>query len=143
MFNLVTENLNRPEPVGSGSHDTRIGLWRFVLATFFAAFFLSGSSTLPPGPAPAVPLPYISYRTDNAAQHRNLLVLLRGYTEDNTIFARAGIIEEVRHRHLPFDVIAPDANFGYYQTQTIETRLKEDIIDPARRQGYKHIWLAG
>lgn len=127
----------------SGFYNFRIGFWRFVPGAIFAALFLSGCSTIPPMPEAAVPLSYLSYRTDSTAQHRNLLVLLRGYGQDNTIFAAEGIIDEVRRRRLPFDVIAPDAHFGYYRSQTIETRLKEDIIDPARRQGYEHIWLAG
>jgi pimeloyl-ACP methyl ester carboxylesterase len=76
-------------------------------------------------------------------RQRHLLVLLRGLGGGNTIFAEEGIIDEIRHRGLPFDVVAPDVHYGYYRSQTSEVRLKEDIIDPARRQGYEHIWLAG
>ncbi len=123
------------------SQSPGMGRWRFVVA-FLAALLLSGCSSVY-APVPAAPLPYLSYQTDTTQQHRNLLVLLRGYGDDNAVFAREGIIDEVRNRHLPFDVIAPDAHFGYYRSQTVETRLKEDIIEPARRQGYKHIWLAG
>lgn len=90
--------------------------------TVFALLLLIGCAA-----EPAVPLASLSYQNNDAGRQRNLLVLLRGFGEDNSIF----------------DVIAPDLHFGYYQAQTVETRLKEDIIEPARRQGYKRIWLAG
>ena len=93
--------------------------------------------------APTVPLPSISYRSNDTVRQRQLLVLLRGIGGGNTIFAEEGIIDEIRDRHLPFDVIAPDSHFGYFKSKTFEIRLKEDIIDPARRQGYEQIWLAG
>lgn len=142
MFSVGTENVNRPEPMQTNCNGWCVGLWRFVLATIIAV--LSGCATvIPAAPAATVPMPFLSYRTDDAGQQPDLLVLLRGYGEDNTIFAKQGIIDEIRNRHLPFDVIAPDAHFGYYRSQTFETRLKEDIIDPAHRRGYEHIWLAG
>ena len=93
--------------------------------------------------APTVPLSSLNYRIDNNVRQRNLLVLVRGFGSDNSIFDEEGIIQEIRDRKLPFDVIAPDIHFGYYQAQTVEDRLKEDIIDPAHRQGYAKIWLAG
>lgn len=92
---------------------------------------------------PTVPMPALSYQSDPGQRQRNLLVMLRGMGADNTIFDKEGIIDEIRARRLPFDVIAPDTHLGYYQAKSIEARLKEDIIDPARRQGYERIWLAG
>jgi pimeloyl-ACP methyl ester carboxylesterase len=131
---------------GSGSTDYGpaglLARWRFGLIALLA-IYVAGCSTIPPAPPTTKPIPVLDYRADNSMRQRNLLVLLRGYGEDNTVFAKEGLIEEVQRRHLPFDVVAPDAHFGYYRTQTLEARLKEDIIEPARRQGYKHIWLAG
>ncbi|OGS97578.1 MAG: hypothetical protein A3H31_06975 [Gallionellales bacterium RIFCSPLOWO2_02_FULL_57_47] len=110
--------------------------WRLV--TIFAVLFLAGCVA-----APTAPLSTLSYRSNDTVRQRNLLVLLRGIGADNAIFSEEGIIDEIRNRRLPFDVVAPDIHFGYYKAQTVETRLKEDIIDPARREGYEHIWLAG
>lgn len=92
---------------------------------------------------PTAPIPSISYRSNDTVMQRHLLVLLRGLGADNTVFAKEGIIDEIRKRKLPFDVIAPDSHFGYFKSKTFELRLKEDIIDPARRRGYDQIWLAG
>jgi pimeloyl-ACP methyl ester carboxylesterase len=111
---------------------------RCFLAIVFTALLLAGCVA-----APTVPLASLSYQSDPAQRQRNLLVLLRGMGADNTIFDKEGIVDEIRKRHLPFDVIAPDTHFGYYQSNTLEARLKQDIIDPARRQGYERIWLAG
>ena len=111
---------------------------RHFFASVFAALLLAGCVA-----APTVPIASLSYQSDSTQRQRNLLVLLRGIGADNTIFDEEGIIDEIHNRQLPFDVIAPDTHFGYYQSKTIEDRLKHDIIDPARRQGYEQIWLAG
>jgi pimeloyl-ACP methyl ester carboxylesterase len=93
--------------------------------------------------APKAQIPFLSYRAEESTRQRNLLILLRGLGADNTVFAKKGIIEEIRKRRLPFDVIAPDVHYGYYKSRTFEKRFKADIIDPARAQGYQQIWLAG
>ncbi|MDP2877407.1 MAG: alpha/beta hydrolase [Holophaga sp.] len=92
---------------------------------------------------PKVPIPTLRYPTETAKRQRNLLVLVRGLGADNAVFEKKGIIQEIRNRNLPFDVIAPDVHYGYYKSRTFEKRFKEDIIDPARQQGYEQIWLAG
>jgi pimeloyl-ACP methyl ester carboxylesterase len=111
---------------------------RRFFASVFAALLLAGCVAVP-----TVPIASLSYQSDSTQRQRNLLVLLRGIGADNSIFDEEGIINEIHNRKLPFDVIAPDTHFGYYQSKTIEDRLKHDIIDPARRQGYEQIWLAG
>lgn len=111
--------------------------WRLV-GLCLATLFLAGC--LRPATAP---LAALTYGDMHAHQHKNLLVLLRGMGSNHEIFAREGIIDEIRRRQLPFDIVAPDLHFGYYRAQNLEERLKADIIDPYRRQGYEHIWLAG
>lgn len=111
---------------------------RRFFAIVFAALLLAGCVA-----APAIPISSLSYQSDPSKRQRNLLVLLRGVGADNTIFDKEGIVAEIRKRRLPLDVIAPDTHLGYYQSNTLEARLKQDVIDPARRQGYERIWLAG
>lgn len=94
-------------------------------------------------PAPTAPLPLLTYGSMDARQNPHLLVLLRGFGAGYEVFETEGIIAEIRRRRLPFDVVVPDAHFGYYQAQTIEERLHEDIIVPYRQRGYRQIWLAG
>lgn len=111
---------------------------RSAAFTLFLSVLLAGCAATPPGP-----LSSLTYRCNDCGMQRNLLVLLRGLGGGNAIFDQEGIIDEIRQRQLPFDVVAPDTHFGYYRSKTLETRLKEDVIDVARRQGYKQIWLAG
>jgi pimeloyl-ACP methyl ester carboxylesterase len=116
----------------------RVNQCKTFIAIAVMALFLAGCVA-----APTVPIASLSYQSDLGQRQRNLLVMLRGMGADYTIFEKEGIIDEIRRRGLPFDVVAPDAHLGYYQSYSIETRLKEDIIDPARRLGYERIWLVG
>jgi len=93
--------------------------------------------------APTVPIPALRYQSQPGQQQRNLLVVLRPLGTSNAIFDEEGLVDEIRRRGLPVDVVAPDTHLGYYQSKSIEARLKADIIEPARRQGYENIWLAG
>ena len=90
-----------------------------------------------------IPIPVLEYGKMDASVHQNLLILLRGRGGSHQDFEKYGIIDEVRKRNLPFDIVAPDAHFGYYMSESLHKRLKADIIDPARKKGYKNIWLAG
>lgn len=112
--------------------------WPAFVALLFASLFVSGRSTT--GNAP---LQSLTYQLDDSARQPNLLVMIRGLGAGSGVFAQQGLIDEVRELQLPFDVVAPDTHFGYYQAKTFEQRLKDDVIDPARRQGYRQIWLAG
>ena len=69
--------------------------------------------------------------------------MLRGIWGGERIFAAEGLVDEVFARGLPFDVVAPAANFSYYRTETLPQRLEQDIIAPARANGYREIWLVG
>jgi pimeloyl-ACP methyl ester carboxylesterase len=91
--------------------------------------------------------PIATLRYDNparpAAEGKKLLIFLRGAGGGNSVFERHGLVNEVITRGLPFDMVAPDAHFGYYSSETLGRRLYEDIIIPARQQGYTEIWVAG
>lgn len=115
-----------------------VGRWPEILTILIASLFFSGCALTSNGP-----LQSLTYPRDDNVRQTNLLVLIRGLGADHTVFAKEGVIEEIRKLGLPFDVIAPNSHFGYYQSETVAQRLKEDVIDPARRQGYKQIWLAG
>ena len=90
-----------------------------------------------------VPIPTLAYGRMDATEHKNLLILLRGLGGSPEDFYKQGLIQEIRARQLPFDILVPDAHFGYYQSRTLEERLKADLIQPALEKGYQKIWLAG
>ena len=89
------------------------------------------------------PLHTLSYKENVAPQNKNLFVFLRGLGGGHGIFARQGMVEEVRMRKLSFDMVAPSTTYAYYSARTIVTRLHEDVILPAIAEGYTNIWLVG
>ena len=40
-------------------------------------------------------------------------------------------------------MVGVEAHLGYYIDRTLPKRLKEDVIEPARKLGYREIWLVG
>lgn len=91
------------------------------------------------------PLNTLQYQTgeDQSSQRTKMIIMLRGKGGNNTIFESNGFIEEMEKRNLSFSLAAPNAHFGYYFSRTLVDRLKTDIIDPAKQQGYKEFWLVG
>jgi pimeloyl-ACP methyl ester carboxylesterase len=106
------------------------------LCVFFI-FFIFGCY-----PAPKVPLDTLQYQSP-AAGHRHLFVFLPGNGDKPDTFDKKGLVRAVREHQLPVDMIAVNAHIGYYMSGSIFTRLKEDVIDPAKARGYKKIWLIG
>ncbi len=92
------------------------------------------------------PIPSLSYPGSEAAQTQSgkkLLVVLRGMGGSEKSFEKHGFIAALQKQYPEFDVVAPNAHFGYYRKRSITQRLSADIIDPAIAAGYEEIWLAG
>jgi len=108
-----------------------------------AAFFVISCSGV------SKPFKPVSYENPEDRQ-LNLIIFLQGRGGNlkclfggHTCFEKEGFISEIRDRNLPFDMIAPNAHFGYYRNQDLVRRIKEDIIQPAQAKGYEKIWLVG
>ena len=89
------------------------------------------------------PLATLEYKSAATATNANLFVFMRGLGGSHRSFADAGMVDAVKMRSIPFDIIAPNAHFAYYSEQTLIERLHEDVILPATREGYTNIWLVG
>ncbi len=94
-------------------------------------------------PPTKVPIDTIHYGAGDVKGPRLLFVFLHGNGDRNSVFDKEGFIGAVRARGFPVDIISVDSHVGYYMNRTILTRLKEDVIGPARASGYDHIWLIG
>ncbi len=93
-----------------------------------------------------VPMPVLSYPGSAEAQAQSgkkLLVVLRGMGGSEQSYEKYGFIDAMQQQYPEFDVLVPNAHFGYYRKRTIKERLSIDIIDPAIADGYEEIWLAG
>jgi pimeloyl-ACP methyl ester carboxylesterase len=74
---------------------------------------------------------------------RIMLVMLPGAQDRPQDFAEQGFIHAIRKRRLRVDAVAVDAHLGYYLQRSVIDRLTTDVIEPARAQGYRRIWLMG
>ncbi len=80
---------------------------------------------------------------DSARRADTLLVLLPGAYDTPQDFVQQGFVQAVRARRLPVDLRLPDAHTGYYTGRQIRERLLNEVVRPARAEGYARVWLAG
>jgi pimeloyl-ACP methyl ester carboxylesterase len=72
-----------------------------------------------------------------------LLVMLPGSYSMPEEFRSEGFVKIARAHKLAADLRLVDAHVRYYQNRSVVDRLAEDVIRPARAQGYRQIWLVG
>jgi pimeloyl-ACP methyl ester carboxylesterase len=89
------------------------------------------------------PLETETYRTVPENERRNLIVFIRALYGNHKTFEKEGFVAMVRAKGLRYDMVAPNAHMAYYYGRTLDKRLKEDVIEPARAAGYTNIWLVG
>ncbi len=113
---------------------------RFLFLILFAlAAALLSSCT----PATTVPIGTIDFNRPGAKQQQTLLVFLPGIRDSASVFADKGFVSAVRESGVEADMIGVEAHLDYYLKKEFLPRLKQDVIDPARRQGHRNIWLVG
>lgn len=88
------------------------------------------------------PLKVLHYIGDTSS-HENLFVFVRGLGGSHRSFAEEGMVDATWHRDIDFDMVAPNSHFAYYSERTLIKRLRQDVILPAKKKGYKNIWLVG
>lgn len=72
-----------------------------------------------------------------------LFVMLPGSYSLPEEFQSEGFVKIVRAHHLAADLRLVDAHVRYYDNRSVIDRLAEDVMRPARAQGYRQIWLVG
>jgi pimeloyl-ACP methyl ester carboxylesterase len=72
-----------------------------------------------------------------------LVVFLPGRGDGARTFFDEGFVAAVRRTGLSIDLVAADAELGYYASGSFIARLDEDVLAPARRRGYARTWLVG
>lgn len=93
-------------------------------------------------PRATVPMTSL-FRTAGPSRNDTLLILLPGRRDRAAVFEREGFLDLPRRLGSRADVIAADAHLGYYLTGSLVSRLHQDVVEPARKRGYKRIVLVG
>jgi pimeloyl-ACP methyl ester carboxylesterase len=91
----------------------------------------------------STPMERLAFRERGPTSARGAIVLLPGFGDRPSAFAENGFAAALEARAVGYDVFGADAHFGYYRTNTLITRLEQDVIGPLRARGYREIWLAG
>jgi pimeloyl-ACP methyl ester carboxylesterase len=105
-----------------------------------AALALSGCITIGDY---EVPIATVLVPSTQVAAMHPLVIVLPGIKADAQALKEHGIADAV-HRSWPqADVLLTSATFAYYIHRNIVDRLDADVVEPARKQGYQQIWLAG
>jgi pimeloyl-ACP methyl ester carboxylesterase len=109
------------------------------LASCLLALALAACASRPA----TAPLRTIAEPAPCAARPDTLLVLLPGSHSLPEDFQREGFVRTVREAGLAADVLLVDSHTGYFENRSILVRLHEDVVQPARARGYRHVWFAG
>jgi pimeloyl-ACP methyl ester carboxylesterase len=94
-------------------------------------------------PASKVPIDTVSFQGSQPAQHETLVVFLPGRGSSVRSFEEEGLVQALHRKSPGIDMIGVEAHLGYYQDRTILKRLREDVIVPAQKLGYRQVWLVG
>lgn len=72
-----------------------------------------------------------------------LIILLPGAYDTPADFVAQGFVRAVRERRITADMVIADTHMGYYPSGLVVQRLHDDIVAPARKKGYRQIWMTG
>jgi pimeloyl-ACP methyl ester carboxylesterase len=78
-----------------------------------------------------------------AIPSKTLIVFLPGAQEVPADIVKEGFVDQVRARDIDADVMVIDSHAGYFFQRNFDVRMRADIIEPARKEGYQSIWFAG
>ncbi len=90
-----------------------------------------------------VPMRTLSFAARCDAKASTLLVFLPGSYSSPEDYLSHGFIDAVQGQHVAADIVLVDAHLGYYSERSILDRLRQDVLLPARADGYRDIWLVG
>lgn len=89
------------------------------------------------------PIPTLARPFSAPDRTTTLVVWLPGRGDVLEDFDQQGIARIMREAGVKADAVVVDGHLGYYFKRTIIDRLRTDVLEPARRQGYRRIVLAG
>jgi pimeloyl-ACP methyl ester carboxylesterase len=90
------------------------------------------------------PVPMGKLEAPAPADPRCILVLFPGAGDHADDYRKEGFLKLVQDRKLPVAVVAADATMGYYLSNTMQSRVEVDVIQPVRaKYPNARLWVAG
>lgn len=90
---------------------------------------------------PSHPIPTVTLAAPQQAQR--LVVVLPGRGDDLEDLRRSGIAQAVQSAWPDADVVLTGLALGWYLEGVADQRLHDEVIAPARKRGYRQVWLVG
>jgi pimeloyl-ACP methyl ester carboxylesterase len=112
----------------------------FALAICLGAGTLPGCYTIGNS---SVPIGTVSVPAVRPSSERTLIVVLPGLGDDANDLKNRGVAEAIHEAWPEADVLLASATLAYYRDGRLVSRLHEEIVEPARHQAYRRLWLAG
>ena len=94
-------------------------------------------------PRPPVPMELIHLDNGGPYAAPTLLVMLPGAYSLPGEFVTEGLVDDLRRRRLPVDVVIAGAGIDHYIEGRVLERLRDEVIAPARARGVQRVWLLG
>lgn len=131
----MTSNCRNGRPVQPARRQALLG------ATAIALLGLPGCQLLPR--QPVTPMPVLRQPAPGPGRADTLVVMLPGAYSLPQEFVNEGYVQALRTRGVRADVLVADAHLGYFNDRSVLQRLRDDVVAPARAQGYRRLWLVG
>lgn len=78
-----------------------------------------------------------------AGPAERLVVVLPGRGDDLDKLSASGVAGVIQAQWPDADVELTGLTLGYYMRGNAEQRLHDDVVAPARRRGYREVWMVG
>lgn len=112
----------------------------YAMCWLVAALSLLLFGCFPAGDA-GMPIPKVLVPSKITATR--LVVVLPGRGDDLAAMQRTGMAEAIHDAWPDADVILTGLSYNYYMQGRAPQRLHDEVIAPARKRGYREVWLAG
>lgn len=94
-------------------------------------------------PTDPVPMDRLQFWGDCPTLADTLLVLLPGANMAPAEMRAQGFAAALRQRRRACDLVIVDSHLGHVIDRSVMRRLRAEVVQPARAQGYRRIWMAG
>lgn len=89
------------------------------------------------------PITFETIAAPKPIAERTAVIVLPGFGADASEMKDRGVAKAIQEVWPEADVILASATFDYYRKGTLVERLHDEVVTPAVKAGYRHVWLAG